>query len=251
MIPKTGSGKTGSFSNKFYLSLAATALPLLLWTWPESVYSENFIDQRKRMVEIDIRGRGVTDPAVLEAMLRVPRHEFVESRHRQAAYGDNALPIKEGQTISQPYIVALMTQSARLKPEDRVLEVGTGSAYQAAVLAEIAAEVYSIEIVETLAKEAAERLKRLGYENVNVRHGDGYQGWEDAGPFDAILITAAAPKIPKPLVDQLKLGGRMVMPLGNHRLSQDLVVLTKKMDGLHKEYITGVVFVPMTGEIRK
>lgn len=203
------------------------------------------------MVEIDIRGRGITDPAVIDAMLSVPRHEFVESRHRQFAYGDSALPIKEYQTISQPYIVALMTESARLKRGDKVLEVGTGSAYQAAVLAEIAAEVYSIEIVETLAKEAMERLDRLGYRNIKVRHGDGYQGWQEAGPFDAIFITAAAPEIPVPLVDQLKLGGRMVMPLGDHRLSQDLVVLTKKKDGLHKEFITGVVFVPMTGEIRK
>jgi protein-L-isoaspartate(D-aspartate) O-methyltransferase len=251
LTAKLGSKKTGLFSSKFFLSLAATALPLLLWNWPEDVPSEDFTEQRKRMVEIDIRGRGITDPAVLDAMLRVPRHEFVELRHRHIAYADSALPIKEYQTISQPYIVALMTQSARLKPGDRVLEVGTGSAYQAAVLAEIVAEVYTIEIVEILAKEAAKLLDDLGYENVSVRHGDGYQGWEEAGPFDAILITAAAPEIPEPLVDQLKLGGRMVMPLGDHRLSQDLVVLTKKEDGLHKEFITGVVFVPMTGEIRK
>ncbi|GJL79493.1 MAG: protein-L-isoaspartate O-methyltransferase [Nitrospinaceae bacterium] len=223
----------------------------MLWAWPEAVFSENFSEQRKRMVEIDIRGRGISDPAVLEAMLRVPRHDFVESRHRHVAYSDTALPIKKQQTISQPYIVALMTQSAHLKPGDRVLEVGTGSAYQAAVLAEIVTEVYSIEIIESLAKEAERRLIRLGYENVNVRHGDGYLGWEDAGPFDAILITAAAPEIPQPLVDQLKPGGRLVMPLGNQRLSQDLMVFTKNKNGLEKEFITGVVFVPMTGEIRR
>lgn len=251
MTAKPGSKKTGLFSKGFFLSLAATALPLLLWTWPEAVASEDFSEQRKRMVEIDIRGQGITDPAVLDAMLSVPRHEFTDFSYRDLSYSDRALPITENQTISQPYIVALMTQSARLKPGDRVLEVGTGSAYQAAVLAEIAAEVYTIEIVETLAKSAAKRLTRLGYRNVNVRHGDGYQGWQEAGPFDAILITAAAPEIPEPLVDQLKLGGRMVMPLGDHRLSQDLVVLTKKKDGLHKEFITGVVFVPMTGEIRQ
>lgn len=231
--------------------MAATVLPLLLWTWPESSTSDSFTEQRKLMVETDLRKRGIADPSVINAMLSVPRHEFVESRHRQFAYADSALPIKEYQTISQPYIVALMTESAHLKPGDRVLEVGTGSAYQAAVLAEIVAEVYTIEIVGSLAKEAEELLEDLGYENVNVRHGDGYQGWEEVGPFDAILITAAAPEIPEPLVDQLKLGGRMVMPLGDHRLSQDLIVLTKQEDGLHKEFITGVVFVPMTGAIRK
>lgn len=202
------------------------------------------------MVDVDLRGRGITDTSVLQAMLKVPRHEFVDPQYSDLAYSDAALPIKENQTISQPYIVALMTQSARLRPTDRVLEIGTGSAYQAAVLAEIVREVYTIEIIGTLAEEAAARLKRLGYLNVKTRHGDGYQGWKEAAPFDAILVTAAAPEIPEPLVQQLKLGGRLVMPLGSYRLSQDLVVLTKQKDGLHKEYITGVVFVPMTGEIR-
>ena len=251
MIPRTGSGKTGSFFKKLFLPLAATALPLFPWNWPEAVSNENFTEQRKRMVENDILRRRITDRAVLDAMLKVPRHEFVESRHRYNAYADSALPIKESQTISQPYIVALMTQSARLRPGDRVLEVGTGSGYQAAVLAEIVKKVYSIEIVESLAKEADKRLKRLGFENVTVRHGDGYRGWPEAGPFDAILITAAAPEIPEPLVEQLKVGGRMVMPLGDHRLAQELVVLTKTKDGLQRETISGVVFVPMTGEIRK
>ncbi len=185
-------------------------------------------------------------------MLKVPRHEFVEARDMSDAYADRALPIKENQTISQPYIVALMTESARLKPNDKVLEVGTGSAYQAAVLAEIVEEVYTIEIVKTLAHEAAEKLARLGYHNVKARQGDGYQGWEEAGPFDAILITAATPKIPGPLVDQLKIGGRLVLPLGEIQTAQNLMVLTKKKEGeLHKEFITGVVFVPMTGEVRQ
>ncbi len=203
------------------------------------------------MVEKDLKRRGVSNAAVLDAMARVPRHEFVEPRHRHQAYADSALPIQDGQTISQPYIVALMTESAALKPTDRVLEVGTGSGYQAAVLAEVAAEVYSIEIVANLARQAGERLKRLGYDNVTTLHGDGYQGWPEKAPFDAILITAAAPKIPEPLVEQLKIGGRLVMPLGGARLYQELVVLTKKKDGLYRKHITGVVFVPMTGAVRE
>ena len=204
------------------------------------------------MVELNLKKRGISDPAVLRAMSTVPRHEFVEENQQNIAYADRALPIKENQTISQPYIVALMTESARLKPTDKVLEIGTGSAYQAAVLAEIVEEVYTIEIVKILAQEAADLLARLGYDNVSARQGDGYQGWESAGPFDAILITAATPKTPRPLVDQLKINGRMVLPLGDLRMSQNLIVLTKKKDGtLEKEFIAGVVFVPMTGEVRQ
>lgn len=203
------------------------------------------------MVEVDLKGRGITDAATLNAMLKVPRHLFVDPAYIDRAYDDNPLPIKANQTISQPYIVALMTQSAQLKPADRVLEIGTGSAYQAAVLAEIVDQVYSIEIIEVLAKEAAERLERLGFDNARVKHGDGYLGWEEHAPFDAILITAAAPEIPQPLVDQLRIGGRMVMPLGNQRFSQELIVLTKREDGLERRFVTGVVFVPMTGEIRE
>lgn len=203
------------------------------------------------MVDEDLRGRGISDNAVLKAMLKVPRHLFVEERFIERAYADSALPIKENQTISQPYVVALMTQSAALKPSDRVLEIGTGSGYQAAVLAEVAREVFTIEIVKKLADEAEERLRRLGYKNVNVKQGDGYHGWKDAAPFDAILITAATPEIPQPLLDQLKMGGRIVLPLGSHWFSQDLIRLTKEKFGLKKEYITGVVFVPMTGEVRK
>ena len=187
----------------------------------------------------------------MQALLKVPRHLFVEPEYLSRAYTDFALPIKENQTISQPYIVALMTQSAMLKADDRVLEIGTGSAYQAAVLAEIAKEVYSIEIIESLARTAESKLKELGYNNVTVLHDDGYRGWQERSPFDAILITAATPKIPRPLLDQLKVGGRMVLPLGNTGSSQELMVLTKQEDGSLKEkFITGVVFVPMTGEVR-
>ena len=219
---------------------------------PKAVLSEDFDSARTAMVEDQIKGRGIQDNAVLQALLKVPRHLFVEPDFLNRAYSDFALPIKENQTISQPYIVALMTQSAMLNAEDRVLEVGTGSAYQAAVLAEIVKEVYTIEIVESLARTADSKLKKLGYKNVTVRHGDGYRGWQEKSPFDAILITAAAPTIPQLLVDQLKVGGRMVLPLGKTGGSQDLIVLTKQENGkLKEQYITAVVFVPMTGEIRR
>ncbi len=216
------------------------------------VFSVDFESARKQMVEDQIERRDIRDEAVLQALLRVPRHLFVEPGFLSRAYSDSALPIKENQTISQPYIVALMTQSAMLNADDRVLEIGTGSAYQAAVLAQIVKEVYTIEIVESLASSASDRLKNLGYKNISVRHGDGYRGWQEKSPFDAILITAAAPKIPQLLVDQLKVGGRMVLPLGKTRGSQDLLVLTKQENGSLKErFITAVVFVPMTGEIRE
>ena len=207
---------------------------------------------RKEMVRNQIKRRGICDKAVLKALLQVPRHLFVEPEFLSRAYSDTALPLKENQTISQPYIVALMTQSAMLKARDRVLEIGTGSAYQAAVLAEVVKEVYTIEIVESLVRTADSKLESLGYKNVTVRHGDGYRGWQEKSPFDVILITAAAPKIPELLVDQLKTGGRMVLPLGKTRGSQDLVALTKQKDGsLKEQVITAVIFVPMTGEIRQ
>ena len=219
---------------------------------PKAVLSLDFDSARHEMVEDQIMRRGIHDRAVLHALLQVPRHLFVEPEYLHLAYADSALPIKENQTISQPYIVALMTQSARLNADDRVLEIGTGSAYQAAVLAEIVKEVYTIEIVEALAHSAADKLKNLGYKNVTVRHGDGYRGWPEKSPFDAILITAAAPKIPQLLIDQLKVGGRMVLPLGKTKTSQDLIVLTKLENGnLKEQFITAVVFVPMTGEIRR
>ncbi len=203
------------------------------------------------MVESDIESRGIRDRAVLDAMLRVPRHLFVEPDYVKFAYSDSALPIEEDQTISQPYVVAMMTEAAQLDANDKVLEVGTGSGYQAAVLGEIVHEVYTIEIIEPLAQKAGELLNQLDYTNIKVKHGDGYRGWDEAAPFDAILITAAAPEIPQPLVDQLKIGGHLVMPLGNTSRAQNLVVLTKTKEGLERRFITGVVFVPMTGEIRK
>ena len=210
----------------------------------------DFEAERKRMVDVDLRGRDIEDPNVLAAMLKVPRHEFVTEANKHRAYSDFPLPIGKDQTISQPYIVALMTQSARLHPQDRVLEIGTGSGYQSAVLSELVKEVYTIEIVEFLANDARFDLKRLGYGNVKVKHGDGYQGWEEFAPFDAILLTAATPEIPQPLIDQLKEGGRMILPLEG-RLFQNLVRITKKKDQLMREEITGVRFVPMTGEVRQ
>jgi protein-L-isoaspartate(D-aspartate) O-methyltransferase len=215
----------------------------------EAVFSVDFTTARKKMVEDHIKSRGIHNSAVLRALLKIPRHLFVEPEYLAQAYSDIALPIKENQTISQPYIVALMTQSAMLKANDHVLEIGTGSAYQAAVLAEIVKQVYTLEIVESLARTADRKLKELGYNNKAVRHCNGYCGWQEKSPFDAILITAATPKIPQPLINQLKVGGRMVLPLGKTGSPQELMVLIKKEDAsLQKHFITRVVFVPMTGE---
>lgn len=203
--------------------------------------------QRTRMVEHQIEARGISDPRVLQAMRTVPRHEFVPGSLRAAAYDDSALPIGEGQTISQPYIVALMTELLVLEPGDRVLEVGTGSGYQAAVLAEIGAEVYTIEIIPSLADTARKLLARLGYRNITVRCGDGYHGWPDQAPFDAIIVTAAPDQPPPALVDQLKPGGRLVMPLGPPQRTQELVLITKSGDGtVRQERVALVRFVPLT-----
>jgi protein-L-isoaspartate(D-aspartate) O-methyltransferase len=204
--------------------------------------------KRLQMVERQIESRGVRDPHVLRAMRTVPRHRFVPESQRASAYEDRPLPIGHQQTISQPYIVALMSELADLKPGDRVLEVGTGSGYQAAVLAEMGVEVFSIEIVEPLAKQAAATLKELGYA-VTVRHGDGYAGWPEQAPFDAILVTAAPPHIPEPLEAQLALGGRLVIPVGQH--FQSLVRVTRTEKGLRKQKVLPVRFVPMTGEVQE
>jgi protein-L-isoaspartate(D-aspartate) O-methyltransferase len=206
---------------------------------------------REHMVATQIAARDVSDPRVLEAMRRVERHRFVPPSARADAYGDHPLPIGHDQTISQPYIVALMTELARVKPGDRVLEVGTGSGYQAAVLSVLAKEVYTIEIVAPLAREAAERLKALGYANVTVRAGDGYRGWPEHAPFDAILVTAAPPEIPRPLVDQLAVGGRLVAPVGEEWGAQELVVLERTPAGVKRRVVAPVRFVPMTGEARE
>ena len=206
---------------------------------------------RQRMVKEDIRKRGIDDPKVLQALLKVERHLFVPENYRHMAYADRPLPIGEGQTISQPYIVALMTYHLHLKPEDKVLEIGTGSGYQAAVLAELAKEVYSIEIVERLASTAQERLRALGYTNVWIKCGDGFYGWKEYAPYDAIIVTCAAPSIPEHLVEQLKEGGRIILPLGGEPFHQSLTLLTKKEGRVEQQGITSVVFVPMIGDIEK
>jgi protein-L-isoaspartate(D-aspartate) O-methyltransferase len=199
------------------------------------------------MVAEQLRARDISDPRVLAAMGRVPRHEFVPAGLRGYAYSDGPLPIGYDQTISQPYIVALMTQLARPQDGDRVLDIGTGSGYQAAVLAELVGQVYSIEILCPLAAEARERLVRLGYENIEVRCGDGYRGWPEQAPFDLIILAAAPDHIPAPLVEQLVPGGRLVLPVGD--LYQELIVVEKQADGTaRQEKIIPVRFVPMTGE---
>jgi protein-L-isoaspartate(D-aspartate) O-methyltransferase len=204
----------------------------------------DFAAHRQRMVEQQLKPRGIKDERVLAAMARVPREEFVPQNARAEAYEDGPLPIGYDQTISQPYIVAFMTEQLRPKPGDRVLEIGSGSGYQAAILAELVADVYTIEIVEPLAKTAEATLQRLGYKNVHIEVGDGYKGWPEEAPFDAIIVTCAPENVPQPLADQLKEGGRMVIPVGE-RFAQQLYLLEKK-DGHLKESVTlPVRFVPM------
>ena len=206
----------------------------------------DFKTMRERMVETQIKARGVKEPRVLTAMLKVERHLFIPKDLQPTAYSDQPLPIGEGQTISQPYIVALMTELLELKGEENVLEVGTGSGYQAAVLAELAKEVYTIEIVEKLANSAEKLLLQLGYKNIQVKAGDGYLGWPEAAPFDAIIVTCAPDHIPKPLVDQLKEGGRMVIPVGEY--TQELKKIVKRAGKLETTNAIPVIFVPMTGD---
>lgn len=207
--------------------------------------------KRQMMVEEDIKARGIKDKKVLAVMGKIPRHLFVEENLRSKAYEDYPLPIGEGQTISQPYVVALMTEALRLRTDDRVLEIGTGSGYQAAVLAEIVKEVYTIEIRERLADKAEKRLKDMGYKNIRVKYGDGYFGWEGHAPFDAIIITASANHIPPPLIRQLKEGGKLIIPLGSTVYYQTLTLATKTKGELDMEQITSVAFVPMIGDAQK
>jgi len=213
--------------------------------------SEPYAAARRRMVTDDLRARDITDPKVLRAMGKVERHLFVEEGLRNRAYADYPLPIGEGQTISQPYIVALMTQWISLKSGEKILEVGTGSGYQAAILAELGAKVFTIEIRPALARKASGLLKSLKYTQVSVKAGDGYFGWKENAPFDAIIITCAANHIPSPLVEQLKEGGRLIIPLGATTFHQTLTLITKVKDNLKVREITGVRFVPMTGEAEK
>ena len=188
------------------------------------------------------------DPRVMQAMSSIPRHEFVPEAEKRYAYENRPLPIGHGQTISQPYIVAIMTDLLGLKPGDRVLEIGTGSGYQAAVLAELVQEVYSIEIIGDLARRAREVLDRLGYKQVKTRVGDGYYGWEEQAPFDAIVVTAAADHVPPPLIQQLKTGGHMIIPVGSRFMTQQLILVKKSDDGITTRLLLPVRFVPLTGE---
>ncbi len=204
---------------------------------------------RRRMVETQLLARDIRDARVLTAMGKVPRHEFVPSDLRAFAYNDGALPLKLGQTISQPYIVAYMTQLLELEGDERVLEIGTGSGYQAAVLAEIVAEVYTIEILRELSEQAEALLKKFDYKNVHFRTGDGYAGWPENAPFDRIIVTAAPKQVPQPLIDQLKEGGLLVCPVG--RPDQDLIVLKKGRDGVTRRSTIPVRFVPMTGKAQE
>jgi len=209
---------------------------------------ESFAAARERMVDV-IRANACRDEVVLAVMRRVPRHEFVPEDARRFAYADSPLPIGHGQTISQPSIVAFMTAALRPKSGDKVLEIGTGSGYQAAVLAELVAHVYTIEIVEPLARRATATLDRLGCRNVHVRAGDGYRGWPEEAPFDAIIVTAAPDHVPQPLVEQLRPGGRMILPVGQGR--QQLLLIEKTESGTTQRSVLDVKFVPMTGEAQR
>ena len=202
---------------------------------------------RDHMVRTTIKSRGISDPNVLAAMQAVPRHRFVPQNLLSVAYTDRPLPIGEGQTISQPYVVALMTEILQPQKDHRILEIGTGSGYQAAVLAQVAKQVYTIEIKEKLHNKANNTLKSLGYKTIETKHSDGYFGWPEKAPFDAIMITAAVDHIPPPLLKQLKDGGRLALPLGNPFSYQNLVLVTKQGEDLSVKQITGVLFVPMTG----
>jgi len=227
------------------LSLFITLSPVFI---SHLFATDPYSQKRKAMIEHDIKGRGIRDKTVIEAMGKIPRHLFVGKSLMNKAYADYPLPIGEGQTISQPYVVALMTEALHLTPTDKVLEIGTGSGYQAAVLAEIVNEVYSIEIRKALAERASKRLEALGYRNVRVKYADGYYGWKEHAPFDAIIITAAANHIPPPLLKQLNKGGRLILPLGSTLYYQTLTLVKKKDGDLDIEQMGPVSFVPMTGK---
>jgi protein-L-isoaspartate(D-aspartate) O-methyltransferase len=230
-------------------STAQTATSAVEWERPR--YDERE-DERQRMVLDQISGRGVDDPAVLAAMEHVPRHRFVPKHYLRDAYRDSPLPIGHGQTISQPYIVAYMTELLAVKPGDRVLEIGTGSGYQAAVLSELTPNVFTIEIIDALGAEAAERLASLGYGTIETKVDDGYYGWEENGPFDVIIVTCAAGHVPPPLIEQLRSGGRMVIPVGPVYDVQYLIRVTKDDEGtIRSERLLPVRFVPMTGRVQE
>jgi len=208
---------------------------------------DEFEKARERMVDLQIVRRGIKDPRVIAAMKKVPRHFFVSESMRSQAYEDHPLPIEEKQTISQPYIVALMTEALQLKGHEKVLEIGTGSGYQTAILAELADKVFTIERIPLLAEKARKRLEELGYKNIVYRIGDGTLGWPEEAPFDGILVSAAAPSIPQPLIDQLAMGGRLIIPVGD-RLSQELVLVERVPEGIRKSFLGGVRFVDLIGK---
>ncbi len=209
---------------------------------------DSWIALRSRMVREQLERRGINNPRVLKTMRKVPRERFVLEEYQMQAYDDGALPIGYGQTISQPYIVAFMTEALELSGTERVLEIGTGSGYQAAVLAELVNEVFSIELIEPLSTRAAKVLEELGYKNIRLKVGNGYQGWDEFAPYDAIIVTAAPPDIPETLVNQLKPGGRMILPVGTG--FQDLILVKKTPQGIQKESLLPVRFVPMVDEKR-
>ncbi len=222
----------------------------ILFLIPVLAHAEDqYQDLRNKMVRTQIKSRGIKDIRVLDALRKVPRHLYVPSELRPSAYGDFPLPIGKGQTISQPYIVALMTELLMPDANKKILEIGTGSGYQAAVLAELVDKVYTIEIVDELAETARRRLRKMGYKNIEVKSGDGYRGWPEHAPYDAIIVTAAPEHIPKPLIEQLKIGGVMVLPVGD--FFQQLKVVKKTKEGIVQKNIIPVRFVPMTGEVQR
>lgn len=232
----------------------AVVFALVVMSWlplaADAQYRSPLTEARRQMVEVVVKGAGVKDPRVLQAMLNTPRHEFVALQYRNQAYFDMALPIGEGQTISSPFIVAFMTESLDPQPTDKVLEIGTGSGYQAAVLSPLVKHVYSIEIVESLGRRAARTLQRLNYRNVTTKVGDGFLGWQEHAPFDKIIVTCAPEKIPLPLIEQLKEGGLMVIPVGDRY--QQVLYLMRKRDGkMETESLRPTLFVPMTGEAER
>jgi len=240
------------FTEPYILLLVVAALA---WTAPAQLLAaqpeEPFGAPRRVMIERDLRGRGIKDARVLAAMAVTPRHSFVPEMLRGSAYEDRPLPIGEGQTISQPYVVAYMSELLELRGHEKVLEIGTGSGYQTAILAQLAKEIYSIEIIPALSERAQPILAQLGYRNVSLKIGDGFFGWEEKAPFDAILLTAAAPKVPEPLWRQVREGGRIIMPLGEPGRTQRLVRVRKVAGKESVETLTDVRFVPLTGAVQQ
>lgn len=250
VVTDVESAPTATSERVTVMEVMATTTPTEVPTnTPET--EDPYLAERERMVREGVIGWGIDDPVVIQAMRAVPRHEFVPEEYQSQAYENHPLPIGHGQTISQPYIVALMTQAAEPLPGDNILEVGTGSGYQAAVLAELADHVYSIEIIEALVERSGATLNRLGYDNVTIKHADGYFGWEEKAPFDAILVTAAPDHVPQPLVQQLKIGGSMIIPVGPVGGFQTLWRVTRVAeDEVRTENLGGVRFVPLTREER-